>query len=279
MKYYYFLFFALLLCLFSAPAYSQSGDDEDATVYLLKSDFTGAKNSKEATYFLQVIKEDDTTNICRYYNSYGSMLRQEVFRDTNFSIPHGRFCWYNAKGNLDSTGILYNGHKDGTWGYFNDTLGTTLSIVYDADRIIEKRDYVTNIYTDENGKTSDLKQKEKTERDAFVADSIAGKQQLKEATFNNDIKKWQRYLEKKLKVPERLITVKGKGNYTVLVCFLINKEGKTDDIFLLHSCEWSADAKVFHLIKDSPLWQPATRNGIAVYYRQKQSITLQVNEE
>jgi len=60
----------------------------------------------------------------------------------------------------------------------------------------------------------------------------------------------------------------GKGKYQVTSCFLITKQGNTDDMFLTKSCEWSADAEVFRIIKESPKWQPATRNGNPVNFWQ-----------
>ena len=73
------------------------------------------------------------------------------------------------------------------------------------------------------------------------------------------------------------MTVLGRGTYSILVSFVVNKDGSTDDIFIMQSVEWSADTEIFHLIKDSPKWIPATRNGEKVLYRQKQFISFQVN--
>jgi hypothetical protein len=151
-----------------------------------------------------------------------------------------------------------------------------MAVNYDNGKVSEIRDYIAKIYTDSSGSKSDLEIKEKSEREAYVADSIAGK--LKPASFDNQKNKmWQKYLEKNLRVPERVMNVLGRGNYTAIVCFVVNKFGNTDDIYMMHSIEWSADAEMFHLIKDSPPWQAAIRNGEKVSYRQKQSITFSVN--
>jgi len=281
MKSFYPLFvFGLSLFQFQPVSAQKNYGEEDANVYLLKKDFSAAKNESEAAYFLQLIKADDTTYVCRYYSKSGPMVRQEVFYDVNLSIPHGRFCWYDENGNLDSTGFVNHGQKDGQWVTYNDKMEKTMSAKYDNGKEIERRDYTANLYISGDGSTSKLDEKEKAEHDAYVSDSIANKLIFEKAKFEDDDdknKKWQKYLEKNLQVPNRTMSVLGRGNYSILVSFVVDKDGGTDDIFIMKSVEWSADAEIFHLIKDSPRWIPATRNGEKVLYRQKQSISFQVN--
>jgi len=279
-SFYSFLLLSISLFRFHSAFSQKNYGEEDANVYLLKKDFSPAKNESEAKYFLQLIKADDTTYVCRYYNKTGPMIRQEVFYDANLSIPNGRFCWYDENGNLDSTGFVNHGQKDQQWITYNDKMEKTKSYKYDNGREIERRDYTANLYIGKDGSTAKLDEKEKAEHDAYVADSIANKLILQEAKFdegNDKNKKWQKYLEKNLQVPNRTMTVLGRGTYSILVSFVVNKDGSTDDIFIMQSVEWSADTEIFHLIKDSPKWIPATRNGEKVLYRQKQFISFQVN--
>jgi hypothetical protein len=52
------------------------------------------------------------------------------------------------------------------WSYYNDTLGTYLSIKYEDGREVERRDYVTKLIKTPNGdKTFD---EEKRERDSVL---------------------------------------------------------------------------------------------------------------
>jgi hypothetical protein len=91
-----------LLFLLALPRLAFSQKQEDGIFYLMKIDWSATKNIDKAAYFMQVIQENDSTYICRFYNKYGPMIRQETFLDSALSIPNGRFCWYDAKGNLDS---------------------------------------------------------------------------------------------------------------------------------------------------------------------------------
>jgi protein TonB len=73
------------------------------------------------------------------------------------------------------------------------------------------------------------------------------------------------------------MNVLGKGTHAVCIAFIVDREGNTGDIYLVHSCEWSGDNEVIRLIRDSPTWEPAIQNGKKVIYRQKQWITYEVN--
>jgi protein TonB len=200
------------------------------------------------------------------------MLKQETFFDSNLSIPNGVFVWYDAKGNVDSFAQVYKGRKTSYVSY-DDNLKPIVSAKYKNGSLFEKRDYLLNTYTDSTGNTSDLK--EKQERDK-LPDSITTTQ--KAASFgSNGHNEWNKYVEKHLRVPDRFENVMQNGSYEVVASFLITKEGKVDEVFLMRSCEWSADLEVFKIFEDSPLWQPATQNGNNVIYRQKESFTFSVN--
>lgn len=274
MKNYYAVYCTLVLIVMWQPLFSQQNQEED--FYLLKSDWTTAKDINEAKYFMQAVKENDTTYTCRYYNKIGSMVRQEVYLDSDFVIPNGRFCWYNKRGNLDSTGMVYKGKKNGVWNYYSESLKLTTTIVYNNGNRIEKRNYLSNDYTDESGKKSKLDANEKAEHDAFIEDSLQGKVQFRKASFGiqDTDNEWKDFLKKNITVPQRFLEAFGSGIYPATSSFIVNKEGNTEDIYLLHSCEWSFDAEVLSAIKKSPAWEPAIENGEKVNYRKQQTVTI-----
>lgn len=265
----------LVVLLSSFTVSFLKAQDKNDVFYLFKSDWSDSKNIDEAAYFMQSIKENDSTYICRYYKKNGPMVRQESYSDADFSKPNGRFCWYNAKGNLDSAGLVVNGKKDRTWSYFADDK-LIATEYFDNGHLIERKDYVNHLYTNAKGIKIPLDEKvrqdsiERTKTDtAIEVVQIA-------AAFKGGIKGWTKYLQNNLKTPERLINTLGRGEHSVGVYFLIDKEGSTSDIYLYHSVEWSGDAEVFRIIKSSPKWEPAQQDGRKVYYGQKQSLTFAV---
>lgn len=249
--------------------------DKNDVFYLFKSDWNAAQNVDEATYFMQAVKESDSAYICRYYRKNGPMVRQESYSDKDFIKANGRFCWYNAKGNLDSTGLVVDGKKDRTWNYFKDDKKIATEY-FENGHLIERKDYAQNFYINNEGVKISLDEKVKQDSiERTKTDTTIEVVQIA-AAFKGGIKGWTKYLQNNLKTPERLINILGQGEHSVGVYFLVNKEGNTSDIYLYHSVEWSGDTEVFRIIKNSPKWEPAQQNGKKVYYGQKQSLTFAV---
>lgn len=267
---------AILLSIFQRVA-AQKYAYEKAEVYLLKEDFSDAKDINAATYILHVTKYSDTLYTCRYYRKFGPMLKQESFLDANFSTPNGLFGWYDEKGNLDSDAVVYRGKKT-SFGVYDDSLKTTLSMRYRDGSVYEKRDHLTDTYTDSAGNTRSLMEKEKEEREEFIQIKKAqADTNLIEASFPGGPKKWNKYLSSNLLIPDRLVKSMPEGVYHVTVSFVVDKEGNVKQVFLYHSVEWSADLEVFKIFENSPPWQPAVQFGRNVTYRQKQNIRLEVS--
>lgn len=274
------LFAALFYFLpaFISPLIAQKTNkkEDDDLIYLFKKDWTGAASIEEAAYFMQVTKQSDSAFIARSYNKNGPMVKQESFSDVDLTMPNGRFCWYNEQGKLDSTGWVKSGKKDGSWVYYRDAK-TYLTIRYNAGKFIDKSDYDAGLFTDADGTTMPLEEKRISDSLAMLAIDTIKTVQV-EAKYKSGAKEWQKYISDNLKTPDRFMNVMGKGRYTAVIVFMVDKEGKVDrDFFLMKSCEWSADAEVFRIIQESPKWQPAIQNGKNVFYRQKQSITFEIN--
>ena len=60
------------------------------------------------------------------------------------------------------------------------------------------------------------------------------------------------------------------------VSFEINTMGKVNKIFLYHSAEWSADNEAIRLLNNSPIWNPAEKNGLPAEYNFRQKLTFRV---
>ena len=61
--------------------------------------------------------------------------------------------------------------------------------------------------------------------------------------------------------------------HPVTFSFTINKQGSTEDIYLLRSCEWSADTAVLYAVQRSPLWNSPVQNAAEIH-AQQQSVTF-----
>lgn len=253
-----------ILLLAGSSAIAQKPKEQ---FYLYDANWKPVKVIKESYYFMQQINYGDTLFVARSYKTAGNMLQQESYSDADLTIAHGRFAWYDEEGRIDSSGIVKNRKKAGTWVYYNDTLGLDLSITYTNGREAERRDYRSRLIASAAGtQTFDA---EKKYNDSIKASQPPADE--KEAMFEGGPKGYKKYLEKNLNPPENLIK---PG--TVKVALIINKEGRVEDVHLLQSLQYSADAEAFRVLTSMPAWQPAWQNGKNVYYQAIQYITFNV---
>jgi len=99
-----------------------------------------------------------------------------------------------------------------------------------------------------------------------------------EAQYPGGIKEWSKFLERTLNTEIPIENGAPAGRYTVLVSFLVDKEGNVSEIQALNDPGYGTAAEAIKVIKRSKQWTPAIQNGNHVIYRQKQSITFIVNE-
>jgi TonB family protein len=240
------------------------GQKNKETFYLLDKDFQAEPNMALAAYIMHVISQHDTLFISRIYNKNGAMERQESYKDNAFAEPHGKFAWYDVNGRVDSAGTVNNRKKDGEWYYYNDTLGIEQMVTYRLGKEVERQDFHRKKVITPNGET-DMVTKKRDVTDTF-------KLVEKEAAFKGGTKAYSRYLINNLKVPERTTSLGKSGN--VKFQFIINKEGYIENIFILKSLEWAADAEALRVLTAMPKWEPAVQNGKPVYYQCIQVITF-----
>ncbi len=263
--------FCILLCLITFEAFTQN----DGLLYLFKKDWSPAKNIDQATYFMHVEKENDTVYTCRYYNKAGPMIKWETYSDSGLEKPNGIFAWYNAKGRLDSSGMVNNGRKDKDWFYnYDDSLRAQVKEYYENGHFISRTNYLTKTITLPDGKTEPL---DKPQPKDSVGDKTFTVTQVA-AEFEGGLKGWMAYLSNNLKTPDRFISLSRPGTKaTVGIDFYVNKEGFISGVFIHHSYEWSVDTEAMRVVKTSPRWKPAVQNGKNVIYRHRQSITFSVS--
>jgi hypothetical protein len=87
---------------------------------------------------------------------------------------------------------------------------------------------------------------------------------------------WGKFLIKKM---NRDVAVKNgapEGTYITVVDFLIDTTGSISDIQVLKNAGYGTGEEVIRLMKISPKWVPATKNGQNINSRQTQSITYQI---
>jgi len=100
-----------------------------------------------------------------------------------------------------------------------------------------------------------------------------------EAKFPGGPQAWFKFLSKNIHQEVAEKNGAPRGNYTVVVSFLIDTAGKLSEVTILNDPGYGTANDVLKALKHSPDWLPATINGKPVIYRQKQNITYQVYDQ
>ncbi len=100
-----------------------------------------------------------------------------------------------------------------------------------------------------------------------------------EAKFPGGDAKWRQFLERNLNPNAPVDNGAPDGTYTVLVQFIVDKEGNISEVRPLTSHGYGMEEEAARVIKKGPKWEPAIQNGRQVKAYRKQPITFQVQSE
>ncbi len=97
-----------------------------------------------------------------------------------------------------------------------------------------------------------------------------------EVSFPGGENAWLQYLQKNI---DTNIPTKKKapaGTYTVIVQFILDREGNISDVRALTNHGYGVEDEVLRVIKKTSRWTPAKQNGRIVKAYRKQAVTFQV---
>lgn len=100
-----------------------------------------------------------------------------------------------------------------------------------------------------------------------------------EAYFPGGAEGWFGYLRQNLNPSVPVDKGAPEGLYTVIIQFIVGKDGKVYDVTPLTKHGYGMEAEVVRILKKSPPWVPAVQNGKNVNAYRKQPVTFQVQSE
>ncbi len=124
----------------------------------------------------------------------------------------------------------------------------------------------------DEGKQVIEEKKEEDENQVFTKVEV-------EASFKGGEKEWRRFLERNLEANVPVDNGAPEGTYTVVVQFIVDKEGKISDVKSLTQHGHGMEEEAMRVIKKGPDWIPAVQNGRHVKAYRKQPITFVVAAE
>lgn len=96
-----------------------------------------------------------------------------------------------------------------------------------------------------------------------------------EASFAGD---WSNFLRRNLNADVAVQGGAPPGQYTVIIQFIVDKEGNISDVKPLTSHGYGMEDEAMRVIKKAPKWNPAVQNGRQVKAYRKQPITFVISE-
>lgn len=99
-----------------------------------------------------------------------------------------------------------------------------------------------------------------------------------EASFPGGERAWANYLRKNLDAETPINNGAPAGTYTVMVQFIVDKQGAISDVRPLTKHGYGMEEEAVKVIKKGPAWEPAIQNGRKVNAYRRQPITFVVEE-
>lgn len=99
-----------------------------------------------------------------------------------------------------------------------------------------------------------------------------------EAEFPGGLGAWRKFLERNLSGDVASSAGAPAGSYSVVVQFIVDKDGNVSDVKSLTSHGYGMEDEAVRVIKRGPKWTPAIQNGRQVKAYRKQPVTFVVTE-
>lgn len=111
------------------------------------------------------------------------------------------------------------------------------------------------------------------------SDSVIFERVEIEASFPGGENAWREFLQNNLRAETPATFGAPEGRYTVLIQFIVDKEGKLSEFKPLTRYGYGMENEVIRLLKKSPLWTPAQQNGRKVKAYRRQPVTFILETE
>lgn len=119
-----------------------------------------------------------------------------------------------------------------------------------------------------------------TQKNTFTIGGQNTQKNQQEASFPGGQTAWKTFLEKNLRSQTPVKNGAGPGTYEIIVSFLVSKNGSVSEVMAISKPDkdYGCAAEAERIIKISGKWNPATIDGKAVTFREKQKIIFQVSQ-
>jgi antitoxin component YwqK of YwqJK toxin-antitoxin module len=273
--------------------------------YFADADFNIVKEKKAAFGATGTI-ESGLYRLDFYNLGKGYLRRMVHYKNEKLEQKEGTSLRYYPNGQIEWRGEYKNDQFDKLWLQKDSTGRTTDSVIYDEGKL--KFEHVNYYYP--NGKlngyritdsvNNTLEEKMYTEEGKlrseanFIGDigtakdydslnnvttTLLSTRSATEATFPGGAKEFKKYLERNLNGNTPVENGAPAGTYTVIVRFIVAKDGTISNIVPETNRGYGMEHEVIKMIRQSPPWDPAVQFGRKINAYRRQPVTFIVAEE
>jgi len=254
-------------------------------IYYLDKDLSSV-DSSSALFIGKGMKDNNFFLLDCFKKQSGKLFMSAHFTDSTVSVLDGGFKSFYDNDSEEQTGNYSNGVEEGLW-ISRDSLGRIKdSVEYQKGSVILKRSYRyysngnLESYRISNGlgleQLFKLYDPSGTIIQTDTDDKIFTKTEVP-AEFPGGSKAWGDFLKQNLKVPDPSIYNTPSGTFTVVVRFIVYKEGYISDIVAETNVGYGMEQEVIRLITSSKNWIPAKQNGYIVKSYKRQPVTFYID--
>lgn len=227
------------------------------------------KTESAGNYF-----ENDMEGVWKYWDKDGYLTDSVIYKN-GIRVAYGKYEYYFIKPDLKQ--LLLNPNIKSTLNWhsytFTDSLKNTFSqkevgIKDGKEKIMFQADFL--------GNRGLLKEYDST--GAFTTDSVFTRK-LQEAGFKGREDGWRDFLRKNLNANTPVDNNAPGGKYTVIIRFIVNKDGTLDDIKAENDPGYGMAEEAIRVIKQSGKWQPAIMYGKYRRAYRRQPITFVIEDD
>ena len=234
----------------------------------------------------------------------GLLFMKAHFSDSSLNNLKGLSQTFYSNGNKETEGIYEDSYEQGIWtkwdskGYKTDSLVYDKGLVffhteysYDNDENVSRYEYTDSLSkkylsTNYNKKvvtsTVEFLGNTGVRRDydssGLVKTKTLNTRTQSEAEFAGGNGAWRNFLTHNLNASTPVEKGAPEGIYTVIVRFIVDKDGIISDIKPETNFGYGMEAEVVRILKSSPPWIPAIQYGISVNAYRRQPITFLVED-
>ncbi len=213
--------------------------------------------------------ENDMEGVWKYWDKDGFLTDSMIYKN-GIRIAYASYKYYFSKPTLEQF-FFQDSLKTATYSYtysYTDSLKNTFQ---EKQVSVKNGKPKTSFEVDFIGDRGLLKAYDSA--GVVKTDSVFSKK-MQEAEFAGGEEGWRYFLRTNLNANVPVNNNSPAGKYTVIIKFIVNKDGTLDDIKAEHNPGYGMAEEGIRVLKKSPKWAPAIQYGRYVRAYRRQPITF-----